>query len=85
VAVTAVFYTSLASRIPGTDAASETLRAEVSPLNRPTASAPAEVAAQARFASGDAFRTAMLIAAGLLVAGAAANAVGIERQPKPDA
>jgi EmrB/QacA subfamily drug resistance transporter len=85
VAVTAVFYTSLASRIPGTDAASETLRAQVSPLNRPTASAPAEVAAQARFASGDAFRTAMLIAAGLLMAGAAANAVGIERQPKPDA
>jgi hypothetical protein len=27
----------------------------------------------------------MLIAAGLLVAGAAANAVGIERQPKPAA
>lgn len=85
VAVTAVFYASLASRIPGTDAASESLRAEVSPLNRPTASAPAEVAAQTRFASGDAFRTAMLIAAGLLVAGAAANAVGIERQPKPAA
>jgi len=82
VAVTAVFYTSLASRIPGTDANSESLRAEVSPLNRPTASAPIEVAAQSRYASGDAFRTAMLIAAGLLVAGAAANAVGIERQPK---
>jgi len=82
VAVTAVFYSSLASRIPGTDASSEALRAQVSPLNRPTASAPAEVAAQARFASGDAFRTAMLIAAGLLVAGAAANAVGIERQAK---
>ena len=82
VAVTAVFYASLASRIPGTDAVSEALRAEVSPLNRPAASAPAEVAAQARYASGDAFRTAMLIAAGLLVAGAAANAVGIERQPK---
>jgi MFS family permease len=82
VAVTAVFYTSLASRVPGTDAASESLRSQVSPLNRPTASAPAEVAAQARYASGDAFRTAMLIAAGLLVAGAAANAVGIERQAK---
>ena len=80
VAVTAVFYASLASRIPGTDAASETLRAEVSPLNRPTASAPAEVAVQARFASGDAFRTAMLIAAGLLVAGAATNAAGIDRR-----
>jgi hypothetical protein len=38
------------------------------------------VAAQAGNASGDAFRTGMLIAAGLLVAGAAANAVGLERQ-----
>jgi hypothetical protein len=76
-----VFYSSLASRIPGTDPTSTALRAEVSPLNRPAITAPAEVAAQARFASGDAFRTAMLIAAGLLVAGAAANAVGLERQP----
>jgi EmrB/QacA subfamily drug resistance transporter len=81
VAVTAVFYTSLASRIPGTDAGSASLRAEVSPLNRPTASAPADVATQARYASGDAFHTAMLIGAGLLVAGAAANAIGLKRQP----
>ena len=81
VAVTAVFYSSLASRIPGLDANSPALRAEVSPLNRPTASAPAEVATQARNASGDAFRTAMLIAAGLVVAGAAANALGIDAQP----
>jgi EmrB/QacA subfamily drug resistance transporter len=84
VAVTAVFYSSLASRVPGLDANSAALRAEVSPLNRPTASARAEVTAQARFASGDAFRAAMLIAAGLLVAGAAANAVGIERQLMKD-
>jgi hypothetical protein len=82
VAVTAVFYASLASRVPGTDAASTSLRAEVSPLNQPAATAPANVAAQARYASDDAFHTAMLIAAGLLVAGAAANAIGIERQPK---
>jgi EmrB/QacA subfamily drug resistance transporter len=82
VAVTAVFYASLASRIPGTDAGSVSLRAEVSPLNRPVPTAPADVAAQSRYASGDAFHTAMLIAAGLLVAGATANAVGIERQPK---
>jgi EmrB/QacA subfamily drug resistance transporter len=82
VAVTAVFYSSLASRVPGLDAGSASLRAAVSPLNPPTASAPAEVAAQARYASGDAFRTAMLIAAALLVAGAAANAVGIDRQPR---
>jgi EmrB/QacA subfamily drug resistance transporter len=82
VAVTAVFYASLASRVPGVDPGSASLRAEVSPLNRPTATAPPDVAAQARYASGDAFRTAMLIAAGLVLAGAAANAVGIDRQPK---
>jgi EmrB/QacA subfamily drug resistance transporter len=82
VAVTAVFYSSLASRIPGTDPGSVSLRAEVSPLNQAGPTAPADVATQARYASADAFHTAMVIAAGLLVAGAAANAVGIERQPK---
>jgi EmrB/QacA subfamily drug resistance transporter len=82
VAVTAVFYASLASRIPGLDAASVSLRAEVSPLNRPTTTAPVDVATQSRYASGDAFHTAMLIAAGLLLAGAAANALGLDRQPK---
>src|SRR5438445_2374620 len=59
VAVTAVFYASLASKVPGIDPNSPTLRAEVSPLNRPTTtSAPADVAAQARYASADAFHTA---------------------------
>jgi hypothetical protein len=80
VAVTAVFYTSLASRVPGLDPNSATLRAQVSPLNRPTTSAPADVAAQARYASVDAFHTAMLISAALLVAGAAANAIGVARK-----
>ncbi|HEY4869662.1 MAG TPA: MFS transporter [Candidatus Dormibacteraeota bacterium] len=80
VAVTAVFYSSLASRVPGLDPNSSSLRAEVAPLNRPTASAPAPVAAQARYASADAFHTAMFIAVGLLVAGAAANAIGIPRK-----
>src|SRR6202165_1363989 len=80
VAVTAVFYTSLASRVPGLDPNSTTLRAEVSPLNRPTTSAPADVAAQARYASADAFHTAMLISVALLIAGAAANAVGVARK-----
>ena len=80
VAVTAVFYVSLASRVPGLDAGSPSLRAEVSPLNRPSASAPANIAAQSRYASGDAFHAAMLIAAGLLVAGAAANGIGIPRK-----
>jgi predicted MFS family arabinose efflux permease len=82
VAVTAVFYTSLASKVPGTDPNSAALRAEVSPLNRPTASAPAGVAVQARYASADAFHAAMLIGAALLLAGTVANAVGIPGQPR---
>ena len=86
IAVTAVFYASLAAKVPGLDPNSTALRAEVSPLNRPTTSAPAEVAAQARYASADAFHTAMLISAGLLIAGAAANAIGVARkQPESEA
>lgn len=84
VAVTAVFYTSLASRVPGIDAGSSSLRSEVSPLNTPSVAAPATVAAQARYASADAFHTAMLIGAGLLVAGAAANAVGLGGRPRSE-
>src|SRR5258706_202877 len=85
IAVTAVFYASLAAKVPGLDPNSPALRAEVSPLNRPTTSAPAEVAAQARYASADAFHTAMLISAGLLIAGAAANAIGVARkQPESE-
>jgi EmrB/QacA subfamily drug resistance transporter len=80
VVVTAVFYSSLATRVPGLDAGSASLRAEVSPLNRPVAAAPAEVARQARFASADAFHAAMLMSAALLVAGAIANAIGVPRK-----
>lgn len=80
VVVTAVFYSSLASRLPGIDPGSASLRAEVSPLNRPAATAPADVARQARFASADAFHAAMLMSGGLLVAGAVANAIGVPRK-----
>ena len=40
----------------------------------------ADVAAQARYASAEAFHTAMLISAALLIAGAAANAIGVARK-----
>jgi len=80
VVVTAVFYVSLASRVPGADPNSTTLRMEAPPLNRPTAAAPPNVATQARYASADAFHAAMLLSAGLLVAGAVANAIGVARK-----
>lgn len=81
IAITAVFYASLAGKVPGVDLNS--LRSDVSPLNRPPASAPASVAEQARYASGDAFHAAMLLSAGLLVLGAGVNAVGLARRVKP--
>jgi EmrB/QacA subfamily drug resistance transporter len=76
VAVTATFYSSLARRL-GADPASPTLRAAVSPLNRPAPGIDHAIAAAATLASGDAFHVAMLIGAGLLLAGAVVNLVGI--------
>ena len=84
IAVTAIFYSSLVSRMPGID--SSTMRTMVSPLNRPSAGAPATMAVQARYASADAFHAAMLISAGLFLAGAVTNAIGVPRkQPEPAA
>jgi hypothetical protein len=85
VAIAASFYTGLAHRIPGLDPASPRLRAQVAPLNQPPPSSSPELKAAARGASTDAFHVAMYIAAGLLFAGAAVNAVGIRNQkPEPD-
>jgi EmrB/QacA subfamily drug resistance transporter len=80
VVVTAVFYSSLASLVPGIDAGSPTVRAEVSPLNPPAATAPAQIAHEARYASADAFHAAMLMSAGLLILGALVNAAGVPRK-----
>lgn len=52
----------------------------ISPLNRPSAYAEA-----ARLASADAIHLAMLIGAGLLVAGGVINLVGIRRQASTEA
>jgi EmrB/QacA subfamily drug resistance transporter len=76
VAVTATFYASLARRT-GANPDSPTLRALVSPLNRPHPGVSAAVEAAARLASGDAFHVAMVIGAVLLVLGAVVNLVGI--------
>lgn len=73
VAVTATFYSSLAARVPGLDVNSPAVRAAIPPLNR----AAAHVA-EARLASTDAFHVAMLVSAGLLIAGAVVNAVGLK-------
>jgi hypothetical protein len=83
VAITASFYAGLQARVPSIDVNDPYTRRTISPLNveRPPASPTPEdrarIAAE-REASTEAFRLAMLIAAGLLATGAIANAVGID-------
>lgn len=77
VAITGVFYADLSSKIPGIDTSSPQIRLEVSPLNRPGPSASAALASAARESSTNSFRLAMAIAAGLLLAGAVTNGIGI--------
>jgi EmrB/QacA subfamily drug resistance transporter len=76
IAVTAAYYGSLARRV-GADPASPALRSLVSPLNRPAPGTDHAVAAAATLASGDAFHVAMLVGAGLMLAGAMVNLLGI--------
>jgi EmrB/QacA subfamily drug resistance transporter len=83
VAVASSFYASIARQVPEADVDSPGFRADVSPLNRPSTDVPAEVRAAARSASTDAFRLAAAVSAGLLLAGAAVNAIGI-RDPERD-
>jgi len=78
--LTAAFYASLASRLTGVDVSSESFRKTVSPLNTP---ADAHLLAVVRDASTSSFHLAMLIGAGLLLAGAIVNAVGIRNQTAP--
>jgi hypothetical protein len=72
--LTANFYSILASKLNGVDVSSTSFRAKVSPLNTPL---DAHLVATVRDASTSSFHIAMLLGAGLLVAGALVNAVGI--------
>jgi MFS family permease len=58
------------------------LRERVQPLTRPADGTDPSVVDAAREASTDAFRLAMLVAAGLLAAGAAVNGMGIQNPPR---
>ncbi len=75
--LTATFYASLASRLTGVDVSSESFRGQVSPLNTP---ADPNLVAIVRDASTSSFHLAMIIGAGLLLAGAIVNAIGIRNQ-----
>ncbi|MEO8228991.1 MAG: MFS transporter [Chloroflexota bacterium] len=87
IAITGSFYTEIATAT-GTRADDPTLRETVSPLNPPPKSASPELAEAVKVASIDAFRLAVLVSAGLLILGAAANGLGLhdvdamERSPE---
>jgi hypothetical protein len=82
VAVTGAFYADLANRAPGVNTSSAEIRREISPLNKPDASVSPSLVVAAGEASTDSFRIAMALAAGLLLAGAVVNGIGIR---DPDA
>ena len=74
--ITANFYSGLSAS--GLDVGLNAIRRDVPPLNAPAESVEPEIKQAATEASTDSFHLAMLIAAGLLLAGAAVNAVGIQ-------
>ena len=77
IVITDRFYATLASRVPGVDPSSSELRAAVQPLNAPAAGVEPAIAEAARLASGEAFAATMLVVAGLLLAGAIVNWIGL--------
>ena len=76
IVITATFYPTLAS-LAGVDTSDPAVRDAVQPLTRPAEDVDPQLAEAARTASTDAFHLAMLVSAGLLVAGAVINATGI--------
>jgi len=82
IAITTSFYAGLHDRAPSLDPNDAEVRKTYAPLNV----VPGSPTAQAqREASTDAFHLAMFIAALLLAAGAATNALGIVNKPAPQA
>jgi hypothetical protein len=77
IVVTDRFYASLARRVPGLDPSSAELRTAVQPLNAPGAGVDPAIAEAARQASGEAFGATMVVVAGLLLAGAIVNWIGL--------
>ncbi|MGH2723113.1 MAG: MFS transporter [Actinomycetota bacterium] len=80
VAVVSSFYGAIQGRVPGVDTSSQAFRQEVAPLNPPDERAEPAVVEAAREASTDSFHLAVLVAAGLLLIGAAVNAFGISNR-----
>lgn len=77
IVVSGTFYVTLASLVPGLDPGSESLRTAVQPLNPPVPGTSSDIVAAALIASTDAYHLAAVVAAALLVAGAAVNWFGL--------
>ena len=84
IAITATFYPTLAELVPGLDVGDPEVRRQIQPLTDPPSGTDPALADAARRASTDAFHLAMLVSAGLLVAGAAINAFGIRNPPRDE-
>jgi len=79
IVITATFIPALVAAVPGlTTEAAQALG--ITPLLPPPANTPPDLAAAITAASTDAFRLAMLAAAGLLVVGAVVSLVGLDRR-----
>ena len=76
-----IFFGTLGDLAPELDTSSAVVRAEFSPLNPPPVDASRSVVDAAAAASTYAFSFAMVVAAGLLGAGAVVSAVGIQNPP----
>jgi EmrB/QacA subfamily drug resistance transporter len=87
VAIAGSFYGTLHARAPQLDTSSQDVRNRISPLNKPTDRVSPQILTAVRESSTSAFHLAMVIASGLLLVGAAVNAVGIRNraaaQPTP--
>src|SRR5919106_2463819 len=83
VAGVASFYGAIQERVPSANPSSPAFRQEVAPLTPPEEGADPAVARAAREASTDSFHLAVLVAAGLMLVGAAVNAIGIRNPKRP--
>src|SRR5919106_1381511 len=83
VAVVSSFYGAIQDRVPSANTSSPEFRQQVAPLNPPEEGADPEVVQAAREASTDSFHLAVLVAAGLMLVGAAVNAIGIRNPKRP--
>ncbi len=80
IVVSASFYPTLASLVPGLDVQDPAVQEAIQPLAPPGPHVPPNVAEAAREASTRSFHLAMLVSAGLLLTGSLVNGVGLSQR-----